>query len=256
MSCSTNGKMKSFTNLPGPPARYNHLLAKCYIKRHESTNTSYVKVGERSKRLIVTFSSNAHKGFEKKTSLLELKYGQNIDIDILFLRSPETWYLSDLPGIGTHIDHTIEFLKKQFTMYDDVITVGSSMGGYASILLGSICKANAVVATWSQTDLDYSVKKVLSGPSEWGWMVRELSLAENGESERIPQEVYHKYKNLKDVIDPTIEYHIIGKSIEHHFHGAHHCENLSDFKHINMYTQDEENNHSIKAESLYRHGTK
>lgn len=213
--------------------------ATSYVEDQESTDISYTKIGEGSKSLIISFASNQHSGFERKTTLLEQKYNQNAEFDILYMRSPETWYLNGLSGIGTCIDHTIEFLKEQFCMYDDVITVGGSMGGYASILFGSICGANTVLAKYPQTDLEYSVMNCLPEKTEFEKGMKcyafELALARQGKSKVILRNVYHKYKNLRDVINETVDYNIFCFPGKHGNHGEHHCKNISNFKCVNIH---------------------
>ena len=124
------------------------------IEIAEATDIAYVKVGNNSKNLIVSFASNNHDGFDMKTSLMELKFKRN-DFDVLYLRNRGHWYLGTLNGIGTTINETIKFLTDQVIGYANVIFTGYSSGAYASILYGSLCKVNCVVAKNPQTDIDW-----------------------------------------------------------------------------------------------------
>ena len=137
-----------------------------YLNNQEKTDISYAKIGEENKKLIVSFASNGKIDkdyFQRKSSLLELKYNEN-NFDILYLRNQNKWYLQGLNGIGENINHTISFLKKEFSKYDKVLCTGCSAGGYASLLFGSLCNAHSVVAINSQTDLDY----LTNLQSRWG----------------------------------------------------------------------------------------
>jgi pimeloyl-ACP methyl ester carboxylesterase len=75
----------------------------------------------------------------------------------LLVRDPRnSWYNAGLPGVG----HTIEEIAEQIKMEvaklgaKRVITVGSSMGGYASILFGCLIGAERAIALAPQTFLD------------------------------------------------------------------------------------------------------
>ena len=130
-----------------------------YIKEQESKDISYVKIGKYNKKLVVCFASNAHNGFERKSSLMELKEERN-DFDVLYLRNLNKWYIGGLNGIGKNITHTISFLKKQFSAYENIICVGISSGGYASILFGSICEVDEVITFMAQTDIEYVINNL------------------------------------------------------------------------------------------------
>mgnify|MGYP000400607273 FL=1 len=44
-----------------------------YIETQEASDISYVKIENNNKKLIVSFASNSHDGFERKSSLMKLK---------------------------------------------------------------------------------------------------------------------------------------------------------------------------------------
>ena len=207
-----------------------------YIEQQEATDISYVTVGNNSKNLIVSFAGNAHDGFARKTSLIKLKFEYN-NFDVLYLRNRKKWYLGGLSGIGKNINHTIAFLKKEFSKYDNVITIGSSAGGYASILFGSECNANTVIAYVPQTDLEYAIAncsptKTEYESEEYQCLILEPTLASLGQSKIITFQSFDKYKNLRKVITPKTNYYINCQDDDHGNHGKHHCENLSDFENI------------------------
>ena len=162
-----------------------------YIQEQESTNISYAKVGSSSKKLIVSFSHNGHAGFARKTSLMKLKYKRN-DFDVLYIRNRRGWYLGELKGIGENINHTVAFLKDEFTKYDKVYCVGGSAGGYASLLFGSLLSVDRVLALNAQTDLEYISSNHAHGP---------VLLKNN-----LDPDVWRKYNKISTVLDDEVEY--------------------------------------------------
>jgi hypothetical protein len=136
---------------PSSVKKYN--ISNQHVKEQEKTDISYVKVGNGNKKLIVSFASN--KDFERKRHLMRLKYKHN-NFDVLYLRNKDEWYLGELNGIGTDIWHTIEFFKKEFAKYDEVLCTGISSGGYASLLFGTLLNVDKVIALQPQTDLEYT----------------------------------------------------------------------------------------------------
>jgi hypothetical protein len=77
----------------------------------------------------------------------------------IFLRDiRKQWYIG---GINTELDSVLklsEFLKKETEGYK-VFTIGSSAGGYAAILYGSLLSANRVYAFNSQFNLNVIINK-------------------------------------------------------------------------------------------------
>lgn len=133
-----------------------------YITNQEKINISYAKIGDGKKNLVVCFTCNGQITYNFKGTLISLKYERD-DFDILYLRNNQKWYLGGLVGIGKNIQHTQTFLKKEFAKYDKVICLGASMGGYGSILFGSVCGANNVISIVAQTNLE---KLITSLPTD------------------------------------------------------------------------------------------
>ena len=153
-----------------------------HIEAHEATKISYVKVGNNNKKLIVSFSAYKTDAqdsfFERKQSLMRLKYKRN-DFDVLFVRNKNNWYIGGLTGIGRNINHTIAFLKKEFIKYDNILCTGYSMGGYASLLFGSLLNVTEVIAIEPQTDLEYIANnKATSSMKKADWIrIRKKKLS-------------------------------------------------------------------------------
>ena len=134
--------------------KYNSSME--YIKQQEETDISYVKIGNGSKKLIVSFSADDKNKFEGTKRFMRLKH-EHMNFDVLYLRNPHNWYLGKLNGIGATMEETLKFLEKEFSEYDEVLCTGASSGGYASLLFGSILRVDNVIAFHPQTDLQYAI---------------------------------------------------------------------------------------------------
>ena len=210
------------------------------IAEAETTNTSHYLVENNSDILIVTFTgATPERYFSFKTSTLKLS--QNIPVDILFIREQTkkwNWYLNKLDGVGQGVEEIANFLKDKIKPYKKVIFAGTSMGGYASILYGSLCKVNHVIAYIPQTDLNY-VRKCLP---------------KNREYRRLPRcKDFEQFQNLNKIISPEVQYHIstylekFKRSMKRGVrwdlaqHGFHHYENINVGKNVHFLGDIKEN---------------
>jgi hypothetical protein len=66
------------------------------------------------------------------------------------------WYHRGIDGISKNIPETKEYLQRQIQGYKKVVFIGSSSGGYAAILFGSLLNVDSVLAFIPQTILPYS----------------------------------------------------------------------------------------------------
>lgn len=201
-----------------------------YINEQEKLPIDYCKVGNDSKILIVSFAGFWKNYYDRKSSLLKLRYERN-DFDVLYFAKKKTWYLCGLDGIGKNINHTIEFLRIEFNKYDKIICVGISMGGYASILFGSLLNVNYVIATRPQTDLEYITDKCSSRNGKC--KSHELWKASIGLSKIIDSQSFQKYKNLNKIINDSTVYYYIGFYEDRDgWHDSHHYNNVKNFKNM------------------------
>ncbi len=210
----------------------NYEDAMKYIEAQEATKISYVKVGDDSQNLIVSFASNAHEGFARKTSLMELKYKHN-NFDVLYLRNFKKWYIGGLNGIGKNINHTISFLKKEFAKYDKVCCTGGSAGGYASLLFGSILNVNEVITINAQTDLQYCVDNLP------GVGIGKKNLI--ARSKECPA-TWSKYNKISNVLNNNVSYNVYYKGDNNWpenwdlvLHGDYHYDLIKHFPNINKF---------------------
>ena len=177
-------------------------IAMNLIEQLEKTEISYCKVGENSKKLVVVFASNMHRGFERKTSLMQLKYERS-DFDVLYLRNQFKWYLGGLNGIGKNINHTLAFLKKEFSKYDEVLCTGCSAGGYASILFGSLLEVDSVIVEGAQISLDYVIQEIPTNR-------KKMKICRNRLTSRKHEckKTWKKYSQLNYILNESVEYYV------------------------------------------------
>lgn len=76
----------------------------------------------------------------------------------------KSWYLLGINRRLCTVESLAEFLKIESQGYDEIITVGTSSGGYAAILFGSLLRADLILAfcaQWSlyEEDIEEKVKK-------------------------------------------------------------------------------------------------
>ncbi len=166
-----------------------------YIESEEKTDTSFIKVFTNSKNLVISFTGNAHTGFNRKTSLMNLKYNKQYDIDVLYMRDYFGWYLNSMQNIGKKIEDTIAFLNDIFKSYDKVVCTGSSAGGYASCLFGSLCNADSVIAFVPQTNLDYIVTNTKN------------RLAYKNLCQKSQMSYWSKYSKIDSVLNSNVSYY-------------------------------------------------
>jgi pimeloyl-ACP methyl ester carboxylesterase len=120
-----------------------------------------------SRTLVVTFAGMA--GILRTMSALRQRLGietrpfefvhslEDKECDVLFLRDRyRSYYHLGVKGVGRSIDEVSTFLNDFIKKggYDFVITLGHSMGGYASILFASRINADFCVAISAPTFLD------------------------------------------------------------------------------------------------------
>jgi len=134
------------------------------------------------------------------------KYFPNTDkqfyIDIHY-----SCYSKGIAGITNNIEETTQHLSKEIEGYKNVVFVGSSGGGYAAILFGSLLNVNTVIAFIPTT------------------IVRKT-------------DVDPKYKNIRSFINQTTLYHLYGDTKITDIMDCHHishCENVQIGKNTIIY---------------------
>jgi hypothetical protein len=211
-----------------------------YISEQEATDVSYTQIGDsKHDTLIVSFSSNIHYGFERKKSLVNLRK-EFPTFDILYMRNKDGWYVEKLNGIGNNINDTISFFNELFASYENVVLTGISMGGYASILFGSLCNATSVVAVNPQTNLSEMCFQMKTRKKP-----RFFESLKNIENLIINDAEVKKYREISDYINETTKYYVYSEGdslydtwskklrvLEKILHGDYHIEKLLKYPNI------------------------
>jgi len=107
-------------------------------------------------------------------------------------------YHKGIKGLTTNIEETVEYLRTQIEGCDNVIFIGTSGGGYAAVLFGSLLNVNHVLAFVPPTILYRDDKDP-------------------------------RYKNLAPLINSTTQYHIFGDTSirdPRDCHNILHCKNI------------------------------
>jgi len=165
-------------------------------------NTSFLKINkDNSNTLIVSFSSYATlfggiPTFEF-SNFLE-KHFQDVSTHFYIDKYRNTYHRG-IRDISKNIDETVDYLKEEITNYDNVIFLGTSAGGYAAILFGSLLNITSVVAFIPQTILHR-------------------------------QNIDEKYRDISKYINDTTNYYLYGDTRISNIKDVHHishCERIS-----------------------------
>ena len=88
------------------------------------------------------------------------------DIDIITLNDPhDAWFMNKIENIGNTFQQTSDFIKKLIENYTRVLFIGDRKNAYASLLYGSNCRANGIIATHAETELSFRVNNLYNSPS-------------------------------------------------------------------------------------------
>lgn len=138
---------------------------------------------------------------------LSTNYKDNYDL-LFYIDKHQKWYHKGIDGISTTINETCEYLNTKISQYEKVIFMGTSSGGYAAILFGSLCKVTNVVAFIPQTKLINPISR--------------------------------EYRDLKTIINPNTKYLLYG-DLKYPVNDTHHisqCENLESFSNVKIIKKD------------------
>jgi len=163
------------------------------------------------KRLIICFGGMALQfggilPFEFLNYLSTI-YKNECDL-IFFIDKDQCWYHNGIKDITHNIDGTISYLNNIINdgKYDKVLFMGTSAGGYAAILFGSLCNnVHNVISFIPQT--------ILIDPIDI------------------------RYSNLKTIINKTTTYLLYGALIISDISDIHHishCENVETFANVTV----------------------
>ena len=138
---------------------------------------------------------------------LSTNYKNSCDL-IFYIDKNQCWYHKGISDITNNIDETVSYLNTIIKTghYEKVIFMGTSAGGYASILFGSLCNnINYVISFIPQTILKHPINL--------------------------------NYSNLKNIINKNTKYIIYGDISIKNANDAHHishCENIEHFTNVQI----------------------
>ena len=168
--------------------------------------TSELKIKNNSDRLIVSFGGCLQHFREKQTfefyNFLNKHFPSHDKY--FFIDKYFKWYNYGIDGISSNIYQTVKYLKSIISDYKEVLFVGTSAGGYAAILFGSILDVNTVLAFIPQT--------IIEG-----------------------DDLDPSYKNLSQIINKKTKYIVYGDesiSDETNLHHIKHCYNIGHHKNV------------------------
>lgn len=183
-------------------------------------------IDNQSNELFVVFTSfnvNFYKGkrkddFEYQDTFKRL----SLDADILYLKENNTPCVAYL----NVVDELTCYLKDIMRDYDRVLFMGNSGGGLGSILYGSLCKVDIVLAINSTTTC-YDIE---SGELLADWITSDIISDANV-----------KYRDLKPFINDTTKYYINNAPVKTEYsdldttgklHHIKNYEHLQDFSNV------------------------
>lgn len=121
------------------------------------------------------------------------------------------WYHKGIDGISKSISETALYLKNIISKFEEVIFIGSSAGGYAAILFGSLLKVDKIIAFKPQT------------------IIKPECYTNN------------EYINLKSHINSVTKYFIYGDltvdKIKDNLHHISHCKNINIYPNVDLNTK-------------------
>lgn len=82
----------------------------------------------------------------------------NFDCHMIFIKDrSKSWYFKGIHGFSISVDDTVNKLTDiiKNIRYSTIITIGGSMGGYASILYGKLLHVDHIVSFCPQTFIDH-----------------------------------------------------------------------------------------------------
>lgn len=175
--------------------------------------------------LIISFAGNAlvYGGVPQLEFVNSLnKIYPNCD-KLFYLDKTSRFYINGIQTISKSIEETTQYISSKIKDYKKVCFIGTSAGGYASILYGSLLNIDYVLAFIPQTNLE--IRKNIF------------------DKDNI------KYINLKNYINNKTKYKLIGdKNItdNNDIHCIQQCDNIKDFENVNIIYKENINMREIR----------
>ena len=160
-----------------------------------------------NKHLIVSFGGHALQfGGILPFEFLNYLSSTYATCDLLFfLDKKQCWYHEGIEDLTTSIEETVVYLNQLVQKYEKVLFMGTSAGGYAALLFGSLCQVPGVLCFIPQT--------ILKNPKN------------------------ADYSDLKSIINAKTTYVVFGNArIENpeDLHHISHCEHIDCFPNVTL----------------------
>lgn len=205
----------------------------------------YLNKSEKKFPLIITFGGHKALGpagpsvtpFEFKKSLVSI-YGT--EINYIFIRDIEkSWYFQGISGLSKNLEENIKGLKG---IIDDLkisksIVMGSSSGGFASILYGALLNLDKVIAFGPQTFIS---NKKLEKYNEARWRC-ETCFLDSKEYKSID----HKYYDLSELKHVKYKTEIEIVVDNNYPPDLNHIDNVRDLNNLSVHYINGPSTHSI-----------
>ena len=185
------------------PIRYNDLImSQDFLRSLDDTNRPLTAdLDINSDRLLIFFGGV--QGFTAIPPFEFLNLTRDIPAKKIFVRDLEqSWYQMGLRGIASDVDGLTAYFRDVIRSQSvrRVVTVGNSMGGYASLLFGALLNVDAVLAFSPRTYLSFG-KSLLTLDFRWR---RQVAKARRANKNPI-------YLDLRRVMQTTVRkgtYHL------------------------------------------------
>lgn len=142
---------------------------------------------------------------------------------LFYVDKTQKHYLNGILNISKNVEETKVYLENKIKNYKKVCFIGTSAGGYASILYGSLLNIDYVLAFIPQTKLE-NKKNIFSKNNI-------------------------QYIDLKKFINSTTKYKLIGDLSKKNKNDLHHisqCDNIKNFKNVNIVYKNKVNLKQIR----------
>ncbi|OAP39192.1 tetratricopeptide repeat protein [Sinorhizobium americanum] len=125
------------------------------------------------------------------------------ETNAIFIRDPgKSWYNGAIPGLSGNANELLDLLRAHCAKFDlsRVTVAGTSMGGYAAILFGTLLGAGRVVAIGPQIVLDKNLPRSPSAPVKYS----DLAPVIVGKHERTAIDIWYGFESALDLYNALL----------------------------------------------------
>jgi tetratricopeptide (TPR) repeat protein len=181
---------------------------------------SVLHISNGSPLCVVVFSSFALRDYGSMAFSFRKHFDPNQQIvDLIYIKDKNNqWYNRKLEGFGDSLDENIKLLKKKISAYQNIVTFGSSMGGYASLLIGDALGADRIISVSPQTFLEAPFPRFKCKQHSGDYKdLRKLHFDGNKHVDIFLGEncLFDIYQILNYINVPNVSIHLLAKSSHH-----------------------------------------